>query len=111
MRELFKAIVLWELKAFPYATTRTRVEHLKREVYEVLGCVKDFEERSTTHIGVTQAYRENLASELADVLMLCATIAAGEGIPLEDAVRRKFAVVQSRSYASPDAQGVREHLR
>lgn len=52
-----------------------------------------------------------LEEEIADVLILLATLAHGVHVDLTRAVQAKFAILQTRQYGKPDAQGIVEHIR
>jgi hypothetical protein len=50
------------------------------------------------------------ADEAADVFIALAAYCALRGINLEDAARKKLAVVRSRTYGPPDARGCHQHV-
>lgn len=85
-------VVAWQAETFPVATSRSRVEHLRREVLELVEDPSDPE-------------------EMADVLMLLAGLAAGEGVDLHAALRTKLEKNRARQWGEPDEHGVVEHVR
>ena len=90
--QLFKDIVEWQNQVFTQATSQSRVEHLYREARELKENPSD-------------------AAEMADVLFLLVGLAAGEGVNLLEAGRKKLEINKRRQWGQPDAQGVVEHVR
>lgn len=85
-------VVAWGQQTFRQATLFSTVEHLRREAEEL-------------------AANPTSESEIADVLILLAQVAARQGISLVDAVSQKMIVNRSRTWGAPDADGVVEHIR
>lgn len=68
------------------------VAHLRKEVLELQQNTRDME-------------------EVADCVILLFHLAHQNGWSLTDAIRRKFAVLKTRKWGEPDADGVIEHVR
>ncbi|HEV2734883.1 MAG TPA: dATP/dGTP pyrophosphohydrolase domain-containing protein [Longimicrobiaceae bacterium] len=90
--DLLADVVAWQRETFPVATPASVVEHLRREVAELVNDPHD-------------------AMEQADALFLLAGLAAHTGVDLADAVRRKLEINRARVWGAPDAHGVVEHVR
>ncbi len=84
--------VNWSNDTFPTASARSKAAHLLREATELAENPTDGE-------------------EMADVMMLLAHLAAGEGIDLAEEVHKKLAKNQLRKWGVPDGEGVVEHIR
>lgn len=82
----------WARATFPLETTGGVVKHLQKEVGELAKAPGD-------------------PGEIADVLILLARLADRHGIDLADAVRDKLAILRTREWGEPDADGVVEHVR
>lgn len=82
----------WQAETFPRATPASVVEHLRREVKELI------EDPTNT-------------SELADVVFLAVGLAYELGVDLTTVVADKLAVNRQRVWGQPDAHGVVEHVR
>jgi len=94
------AIGHWADEQFPHATDQSRIAHLKKELVEL-------EEAETLGKGKLAE-----AEELADIVMLCMHYGHANGIDLGAAIRRKFEVVQARTYPDrPGPDGTTEHHR
>lgn len=85
-------VVAWQRTTFPVGTLAGAVEHLRREAEELAG-------------------NPTSESELADVQILLAQVAARQGVSLVDAVIRKMLVNRARQWQEPDEHGVVEHVR
>jgi NTP pyrophosphatase (non-canonical NTP hydrolase) len=90
--ELRQDAVAWANGNFPQATTRSKAEHLRREVAELVETPSDGE-------------------EMADVLLLLLHLADGEGIDVITEAAKKLAKNKRRVWGKPDASGVVEHVR
>jgi NTP pyrophosphatase (non-canonical NTP hydrolase) len=84
--------VVWGCETFPDATPASCAAHLYKEARELKANPTD-------------------AEEVADVLMLVAHLSHHAGIDMAEAVRAKLAVVRTREWGEPDADGVIEHIR
>lgn len=93
--DLQKEIGIWAVDTFPYSTTRSRAEHLKKEAQEVLDA----------------AGTDKLGEELADCFLLLAGLAHKNRISLVEEVRKKFEINRRRVWGKPDEKGVIEHIR
>lgn len=82
----------WQAVTFPRATPASVVEHLRREVQELVADPTDL-------------------SELADVVFLAVGLAYELGVDLKTVVAEKLAVNKARTWGQPDEQGVTEHIR
>ena len=82
----------WQAVTFPRATPASVVEHLRREVQELI------EDPTNT-------------SELADVVFLAVGLAYELGVDLKTIVADKLAVNRARRWGKPDHLGVSEHIR
>lgn len=82
----------WALETFPLSTPASCIEHLRREVEELLA-------DPTDHL------------EIADCIFLLADACQRAGIDLVAALIEKLAIVRARKRGEPDAQGVVEHVR
>lgn len=82
----------WARATFPTETTEGVVKHLQKEVGEL-------------------AKEPGDPGEIADVLILLARLADRHGIDLAEAVRDKLAILRTREWGEPDADGVVEHVR
>lgn len=82
----------WQAVTFPRATPASVVEHLRREVAELVDDPTD-------------------TSELADCYFLLVGLAYELGVDLTTVVARKLAVNRARTWGEPDDQGVVEHVR
>lgn len=85
----------WQAVTFPRATPASVVEHLRREVLELVDDPTD-------------------TAELADVIFLVVGLAYELGLSMSDLARivaGKLAVNRQRVWGEPDAFGVVEHLR
>lgn len=82
----------WQAVTFPRATPASVVEHLRREVQELVADPTDL-------------------SELADVVFLAVGLAYELGVDLKAVVAEKLAVNKARTWGQPDEHGVVEHVR
>lgn len=82
----------WQTRTFPRATPASVVEHLRREVQELVADPTDL-------------------SELADVVFLAVGLAYELGVDLKTVVAEKLAVNLARQWGEPDEHGVVEHVR
>lgn len=85
----------WQAVTFPRATPASVVEHLRREVNELIADPTN-------------------TSELADVIFLAVGLAYELDIDIDGLARivaDKLAVNRARQWQAPDAQGVVEHVR
>jgi len=82
----------WQAVTFPRATPASVVEHLRREVQELVADPTDL-------------------SELADVVFLAVGLAYELGVDLKTVVAEKLAVNRARQWSEPDHLGVVEHVR
>ena len=82
----------WQAVTFPRATPASVVEHLRREVQELVNDPTD-------------------TAELADVVFLAVGLAYELGVDLKTIVADKLAVNRARQWGQPDAHGVVEHIR
>lgn len=89
---LFHDVNVWQAATFPRATPASVVEHLRREVAELIADPTD-------------------TSELADVVFLAIGLAYELNVDLSAIVADKLAVNKGRIWGKPDAFGVVEHLR
>ena len=87
-----RTVGAWADATFPNATIDSKMEHLRRETYEVQSTPKD-------------------PSEYADVLSLLIHAANSAGVDLFQAAKDKFEVIQLRKWGKPDEFGVVEHIR
>lgn len=90
-------VVAWSRATFPDREPLPTAAHLSREVSELMVVV------AAKHPGVGE--------EVADVVILAAALADCLGLDLADAVATKLDVLRRRTWAEPDAAGVREHVR
>jgi NTP pyrophosphatase (non-canonical NTP hydrolase) len=84
--------VVWAGETFPHQTLQSKANHLMREARELAADPTD-------------------QAEMADVLILLAGLASIAGVDLERAVREKLAILRTRQWGEPDADGVVEHVR
>lgn len=82
----------WARATFPHETTESVVKHLRKEVVELANAPGD-------------------PGEIADCLILVARLADRHGIDLAAAVHAKLAILRTREWGEPDADGVVEHVR
>ena len=82
----------WQAVTFPRATPSSVVEHLRREVLELVEDPTDL-------------------SEIADVFILLIGLTYELGVDLKQIVADKHAVNLKRQWGEPDEQGVVEHVR
>lgn len=82
----------WQAVTFPRTTTASIVEHLRREMQELVADPTD-------------------TTELADVVFLAVELAYELGVDLKWVMADKLAVNRQRSWDEPDAAGVVEHIR
>lgn len=82
----------WQAVTFPRATPASVVEHLRREVLELVEDPTD-------------------AVELADCYFLLVGLAYELGVDLKTVVADKLAINRARVWGEPDAHGVVEHVR
>lgn len=82
----------WQAETFPTATPASVVEHLRREVLELVADPTN-------------------TSELADVVFLAVGLAYELGVDLATIVADKLAVNRQRVWGEPDEHGVVEHVR
>lgn len=82
----------WQAVTFPRATPASVVEHLRREVQELVADPTDL-------------------SELADVVFLAVGLAYELGVDLKTIVAEKLAINRARVWGHPDSAGVVEHIR
>lgn len=82
----------WQAETFPRATPASVVEHLRREINELVADPTD-------------------TSELADVVFLAVGLAYELGVDLTAIVAEKLAINRARVWGQPDEFGVVEHLR
>lgn len=85
-------VVSWARQTFKQATLFSEVEHLRREAEEL-------------------AADPTNESEIADVLILLAQVAARQNVDLAKVVSQKMRVNRSRIWGEPDEHGVVEHVR
>lgn len=89
---LARDIHSWGAETFPNSSAASTVEHLRREVYELLESPCNGEEQ-------------------ADVFHLLVQLARTTSVDLAEEVARKFAINRARIWQAPDATGVVEHVR
>jgi hypothetical protein len=89
---LFRDVNEWQAATFPRATPASVVEHLRREVAELVADPTD-------------------TSELADVVFLAIGLAYELDVDLKQIVAEKLAVNRARTWGEPDDHGVVEHVR
>lgn len=95
--ELFLDITRWQRKTFPTSTALSKLHHLKQEVDELINAKNDLE----------------LRPELADCFILLLGAADACGLDYEaicDAVADKMEINKNRTWGSPDANGVVNHI-
>lgn len=85
-------VVEWGAETFPVIEPAALAKHLAREAAELAADPESTE-------------------EMADVLILLAQIAHHQGASLTEAVREKLAILRTREWGEPDADGVIEHVR
>lgn len=90
--QLLSEVCEWADATFPNSSPRAKVNHLHREVCELIENPSD-------------------GSEMADVVIITAHLACGQGIDLKTAIAEKFEIVKGRTWGAPDADGVIEHVR
>lgn len=115
---LLEDVVAWEKQQYLHATHRSRLIHMDREFEELTVALAGWEHAEKIGIEPNSpphadplGLHDALEEEIADVLILLATLAHGVQVDLTKAVQAKFAVLQTRQYGKPDAQGVVEHIR
>ena len=91
-QELQHQIKVWADQTFAKGTLQGRINHIKREL-------KEIEDNPSN------------PEEYADVLIILCHMAASNGVDLYEATVKKFAIVQTRVWGEPDAEGVIEHVR
>lgn len=82
----------WAEQTFPVATVDSIVEHLRREVAELVDDPTD-------------------PAEIADVLSLTFHLAYVAGVDPTKALAAKLEINKAREWGKPDAAGVVEHVR
>ena len=92
LESILDDVAEWADATFPTSTDATWAQHLRREATEL-------------------AADPSNPAEMADVLMLLASIAARYRVNLAEAVAAKMAINRTREWAPPDADGVVEHVR
>lgn len=93
--QVLREVVAWQTVTFPHATPASVVEHLRREVAELVNDPTD-------------------TSELADVVFLAVALAHELGIGVDGLTRivaNKLAINRRRTWMAPDGMGVVEHVR
>jgi len=103
---LQRSVGEWANQTFARATDASIVAHLRREVAEL-----DTLARWRTERPDIAWNDDNYAEEMADCLLLLLHLAHRNGVNLEEAARRKYAVNRQRHWGEPDAEGVVEHVR
>lgn len=99
LERVFEDVRRWQHKTFPKATAKSATHHLSREARELL---LDMEHEKSL---------EDVASELADVIILSVGIADQLGVDIERIVGEKLEINKKRVWGKPDSQGVVEHVR
>lgn len=94
----------WAEIAFPQATDRSIVAHLRREAVEL-------EEAAAIDWPSPVERSFELGQEAADVYLLLLHLAHRHGFSLEQFARAKFDKNVRRRWGRLDAEGVVEHLR
>jgi len=94
----------WAVATFPESTPRSCVEHLRREVRELI-------ELLDRDRGSARDLAEDVGLEVADCVFLLADLCQRRGIDLVAALEEKLAIVKTRRWGPPDSQGVVEHVR
>lgn len=84
--------LMWSLRTFPQSTPSSVAAHLRKEVAEL-------------------EMNPESVEELADIVMLCFHSAARQGHDLTAAIAAKLAMLKTRAWKEPDADGVVEHVR
>lgn len=92
LEDVLAEVVAWGRETFPSSTDQSKIAHLRKEVDEL-------------------AERPMDGTEMADVLMILAHLAAAHGVDLTTTVKHKLAVCRTRTWGQPDAAGVVEHVR
>lgn len=107
LKSQFNAIVEWQQKTFPAATSYSKLKHLHKEIGEL-----------TTHhlldIAAANGMSEATKHEYADCFFLLFGSAAANGMTYDDIIRaieEKFLINQHRTWGQPDADGVVEHIK
>ena len=96
LRKAQAEIGAWTTETFPEATTQSQLEHLRREVLELIE--SDQEDAPA-----------DCAGEAADCLLLLLGYAHRRGFDLLNAAEIKHHINQGREWGAPDEDGVREH--
>lgn len=91
--DIISEYLIWSLVAFPESTPASVAAHLRKEVNDEL------------------TENPESAEELADIVMLCFHSAARQGHDLTAEIAAKLAVLKTRNWKEPDADGVVEHVR
>lgn len=91
------AIAMWQRATFPHATPVSCAEHLRREADELAQAL-------------AFGNADDVAGEVADLFHLVVAVADRLGLDLADVVRRKLRTNRARTWGTPDAHGVAEHI-
>lgn len=91
-RQLQKDIHEWACDTFEKQTVAAKLEHLKREIVELIENPSD-------------------RLEMADVQILLMGVASLQGVDLMDATLEKFEIVKKRKWGAPDEFGVVHHVK
>ena len=106
--QLFDKIIEWQDATFPKATVDSKIQHLQREIAELIHAVNDED-----HL-IDFSKRRAVRYEFADCFFLLFGAAAKYGMDYTDicdAIYEKFTINKNRKWGSPDSQGVVEHKK
>ena len=101
LKTQFEAIVEWQRKTFPAATSVSKLKHLKKEIEREL-------------IPALESNAPGRPHEYADCFLLLFGSAAMDGMTWNDivkAIEEKFLIVQHRQWKDADENGVYEHVK
>ncbi len=90
MNEFQKEVAAWQDATFPTGTAESALEHLKREIVELVD--------------------SQCPTEAADCLLLLIAFANKKGFNLFEEAKKKFEINKTRKWAAPDEKGVSEHI-
>jgi hypothetical protein len=89
---LIDDILAWQRRTFPDGTAASCAKHLLKEAHELVAKPTDGE-------------------EMADIVFLAFGAADRAGVDLWAAIRAKFEINKSRTWGTPDVDGVVHHIR
>ena len=106
LRDLQGELNRWGERTFPDATDETIYAHLKAEIGELGSNIADWNDE----IGREYVNKDDLESELADVLILALQLAGRYGIDADLAIHRKMEINRKRTWQYDAERGFSVHV-